>query len=641
MKNGISIIIPCYNTGKYLKDCLDSIINQKLESYEIILIDDCSSDNTVEIIDSYTCKYDNIISIKNKENRGQGYNRNIALKKAKYDLVSFVDSDDYLEENFYSELLKNMKDYHSDIALCDIYIRYDKSLSDEADIRAIECEGKVCKENILNTGHCASACNKIFKKELILKYPFPEDIMNEDVSTVLACIVQAKKISYTDKTYYNYIQRPKSTQNKSISFKRFDLFRALEVLKERIETNSKFSVYWDIIIYQQLIMFYLYIPPKEKDFFKRYKFLKKLSENARKYRVRQNHYFWNFLAAQGRKHKYYYKLFLKFNDSGFCFLANLMISFYSFYHFHFVKEVIPDIITMETLEKLAKKQGMKKTNKYKLSVGVPNYNYEEFLYQRIYSILYQTEKIDELILLDDCSKDNSRQLIDEMVDKLGKYINIKKVYNKQNSGTAFKQWEKSFKEATGDYLWIAEADDFCDKKFLKTIFSKINKHDNVVLAYCDTAFIDKKGKIILPSIKGEIDILSSGHWDQSYINNGLDEVRDYAYLNCTIANVSSVIFKNGDYRDYFKLAGEYRQAGDWLFYVNVMKNGNVLYSNKRYNYYRVHGNNVTTMTKKKLHLEEIKKVHKYVKENFEVSPDATKQINKRYKFLKRVWKIDD
>ena len=114
-----------------------------------------------------------------------------------------------------------------------------------------------------------------------------------------------------------------------------------------------------------------------------------------------------------------------------------------------------------------------KDAKIKVSVVVPNYNYAKFIYERIYSILNQDYKIYELIILDDCSKDNSRELIDEIVEKTKDYINIKKVYNETNSGTAFKQWEKGFKEATGDYVWIAEADDYCDNKFLKTVLKPI------------------------------------------------------------------------------------------------------------------------------------------------------------------------
>ena len=136
-------------------------------------------------------------------------------------------------------------------------------------------------------------------------------------------------------------------------------------------------------------------------------------------------------------------------------------------------------LTIEDLVTEAKKQKQKKENKINVSVVVPNYNYEAFLVERIYSILSQTEKIHELIILDDCSKDNSRELIDQIVEKLKPYINIQKVYNEQNSGIAFKQWQKGFNLAKGDYVWIAEADDYCDKNMLKVLLKAVKKDPKI------------------------------------------------------------------------------------------------------------------------------------------------------------------
>lgn len=636
----LSIIVPCYNTEQYIEKCLDSIFRQKLDEFEVILIDDHSSDHTASIIKKYKKNHKNIKFIQNKENKGAGYNRNIALKEAKYDVISFIDSDDYLEDHYYEALFDAMEEEDADVAVCDIFIKYDASMG-EADIRAEVCEGSVTKENLLNAGHAASPCNKLIKKELLEKYPFAEDIMNEDVASILAILVHAKKIAYTTNTYYNYMQRPSSVQNESLSFRRFDIFKALEILKERIQGEEKFKDYFDIIIYQQVIMFFMYVPPKEKNLFLRAKFLKEFSRRSKPYHIKQNHYLWNFLARQGKKHNIYYRVLLKCNQLGFAFLESLMISFYHFYRNSFVKPVIPSHITLETLVKLAKKQAMKKTRHFTISAVIPNYNYADFMYQRVYSILYQTEKVDELILLDDCSSDNSREVLDELEKALSPYLKIQKVYNKENSGSPFKQWKKGFSIATSSYVWIAEADDFCRKNFLKEVVKPILKDDHVVLSYTDTAFIDKEGKVILPSIKGEIDIQKTGHWDQPYLIDGKTEIKKYAYLNCTIANVSSVLFKKDDYKAFFKASECYRQAGDYLFYVNVMNKGKVAFSNKPYNFYRVHGNNVTSTTKKLAHLEEIKKVHKEIHKMYPFTKKQKEEIEKRYAFLKRVWNIDE
>ena len=635
--NGITVIVPCYNVEKYIDKCVQSLINQTYKNLEIILVDDCSTDNTWKIINKYSKNYENIKCMKNEKNSGAGYSRNIALKQAKNDYISFIDSDDYIENNYYESMMKQLKLEKSDLIVCDIFVKYDSV--DGTNQRSIACEGKIEKYNFIHNGLAASPCNKIFKKEDLLKYPFPEGIMNEDIATVMAIIINSKKISYNNEVYYNYIQRKSSVQNSSLNNSRLDIFKSLNILEKRVPINKKNSKYWEAIIYNQIIMFLIYVIPKEQDKKKRKYFLKQFDLLSRKYNIRQNNLWWTFLSLQGKKHRIYYRLLLKFNCTGLYNLSNNLISFYHTYNKKIKKSVIKENITIQDLEKQAKIQKGLKENKYKISVVIPNYNYEKFMLQRLYSILYQTVKIDEIIILDDCSTDNSRELIDKIEKKLKKYINIKKVYNETNSGSAFKQWEKGFNLSKGDYVWIAEADDYSEKNFLKTVIKPLKKYDDIKISYVDTAFIDKDGYVIMRSIKPEIDILKTGHWDKNFINEGINEINDYAYLNCTIANVSSVLFKNDNYSSFFNESGKFKQAGDWLFYVNVMNQGKIAYSNKPINYYRVHGNNVTSVTKKQAHFNEIIKIHDKISKIIKLNNKQKKNINERYKFLKKVWNI--
>lgn len=333
-------------------------------------------------------------------------------------------------------------------------------------------------------------------------------------------------------------------------------------------------------------------------------------------------------------------MLFKLNCEGHYFLSNSLIGMYDLLSKVLKpKKVIPDNINLEDLILLAKKQKELPDEEIKISVVVPNYNYAKFMHQRIYSILRQNYKLYELIILDDNSKDNSRKVIDDICNSLKEYINIKSVYNTTNSGSAFKQWKKGMELATGDYVWIAEADDYCEAKLLRTLVNPIKKDKNVMISYSDTAFIDTFGNIILKSIKPEIDIQKSGHWDKSYINNGLDEIKNYSYLNCTIANVSSAIIKNGDYEEYLKMSGEFKQAGDWLFYVNLISNGDIAYSNKILNYYRVHGNNVSSTMNHQKHIDEINKIHKYYVETFDLTDKEIKMMKERIDFLKKAWKL--
>jgi len=641
-QQGISIIIPNYNNEKYLERCLDSIQAQTFSKWEVIVVDDASTDQSVKVLQNYQKAHPKFPMkiLTNSTNHGAGYNRNVGLKEAKYHLISFIDGDDYVESNFLEALYQSMQENDSDLALCDLFVRYPKNAK-ESDIRSVACDGGVSKENVINNGHAASPCNKLFKKEMLEQFPFPEGVMNEDVPTVLAILLVTKKISYTRDTYYNYVQHENSQQNSHLSAKRFDIFKALDELKKRINFEEFHQDYWDMIVYQQLIMFLIYVPPKEENFMVRYRFLKEFYRFSKSYQLRRNHYLWNFLERQGVYHKLYYKVFLKLHCTGFQFLANCMISFYHFYRSHVTHLVIKQNITLDDLIREAKKQQRRRKPTHSISVVIPNYNYARFLYERIYSILIQKVQIEELLILDDCSTDQSREMIDELCEALHPYMNIRKLYNKKNSGTPFKQWQKGFLNTKGDYVWIAEADDYCDSHFLKELLKVFEKEEDVSLAYTDTAFIDADGHIIMRSIIPEIDIEKTGHWDSDFVVSGLDEIKEHAYLNCTIANVSSVLFRRKDYSKILMEATTYRQAGDWLVYLKVFQEGKVAFCHKALNYYRNHGTNVTSLTKKQAHFAEIQRIHDFVLQEFGLSEKQKQAIQERYEFLTRVWNLDD
>lgn len=640
---GITIIIPCYNVENFITKCLDSIEPQlKSIKYEIILINDCSKDNTDKIIKRYIKQTKlNIKYINNDENIGAGASRNKALKEAKYDYISFIDADDYLDDNYYEELTNLIIKEKSEVAVCDINIVYEDGTPS---VIGSGCEGVLSKENIINTGLAASPCNKIIKKELLLKYPFAEGIMNEDVASIIAVVANAKKISYTSNTKYNYIQHSLSVQNSSFSLKRFDIFKSIDILNSRLKKDNNKII--DIIVYQQLFLFFIYVIPREKNIFKRSKYLRIFNKLSKKYNIRNNEYVLDDLERRGKKAKFYYNFLLGLNTKGFSLLTSIVIFmfniFHSIKHSRFMSKklsVIKDNIEMKDIIKAAKKQKKLPSVDKKVTVVVPNYNYEEFIFQRIYSILYQTYKIDEIIILDDCSKDNSRELIDEIVKNTKEFVNIRTIYNETNSGTAFKQWKKGFENAKCDYIWIAEADDYCDNVLLEEIMKPIVNDDEIVISYSDTAFINKVGMVQLKTIKPEIDIQNSGHWDSDFISDGVEEIKKYEFLNCTIANVSSCVFKNSDYSKFLKESGEYTQAGDWLFYTNVMKTGKIAFINSALNYYRVHGNNVTSTTKKEKHIEEIKRIHKRIDDEFKLTKRQKKLQEERIDFLNKVWRL--
>ena len=638
MKPKISVIVPVYNVENYVSKCLDSLFKQTYENLEIIIVDDCSTDKSKEVVSKLIEGKDNVKFLTNKKNSGLSFTRNRALEVASGDYIGYIDSDDYVPYDYYEQLITTALEKEASVVVCDIKSVFTSS----GQVLRTSCGTLENKRiDFVNNGLAASACNKLFKKEEISKYKFAEGKVNEDLAVILPIIIKADKVAYNDKTFYNYIQRDNSIQNKSFSLKRFDIFYGVKETLKRIEGVEDFEEYKEAIVFEQLIMLFIYVIPKEPSFTKRVKWLRKFNKMSREYDIRKNHFLWDFLASQGAKHRYYYKLLLKLNCNGFAISSSFLISFYNFYRKRFVRPVIREEITMEDLVRLAKIQNELTPADITISVVIPNYNYERFMYQRLYSILSQHQKLNEIIILDDCSSDDSRKLITEIVDKLSPYINIRKVYNETNSGSAFKQWQKGFSLAKSDYVWIAEADDYCSEDLLDYLVKPLKKYNDVMISYSDTAFIDVFGNITLKSIKSEIDIQKSGHWNKSYVNDGLSEIKDYSYLNCTIANVSSCLIKNVDYNKYLEKSGSYKQAGDWLFYVNIMRKGKIAYCNKALNYYRVHGNNVSSTMNRKKHIAEINKIHSYYCKEFNLDEHHKEMMQKRVDFLKECWKVGE
>ena len=650
MNKLISIIIPCYNIENYIEKCIESIENQTYKDIEIIAVDDCSKDGTIVKLKELQERYSNLQVYQNDKNRGAAYSRNFAMKKAKGEYIGFVDSDDYITDDYYEKLMETAEKEKADLVATDIEIVYENNSN--APILSRACLGEVTKFNLVNNGLAASPCNKIIKKELIEKYPFLEGKINEDVASILPAIVKAKKVAYVQGIKYFYVQRNNSVQNEEVTTKRLEMFDSINTCFERIKDDKDFKKYQSAILYQQVLLLYMVIIPKQKDYEKRQELLDIFMEKQEKYNLYKNKHIKHFIKEQPKKERRFYKDMAKCLKRKETTIANEIIENKD--KMDKTKEKIKDVIRKLTkrtvirryievkdLEKLAKKQSRKQQGDIKISVVIPNYNYENFLLPRIYSILNQTEKIHELIILDDCSKDNSRKLIDEIVEKIAPYIKVQKVYNQENSGCAFKQWKKGFALATGDYVWIAEADDCCDKTLLKNIIKPIKQDKNIYISYADTAFINAWDKIILPTIKPEIDIRKTNHWESDFVDNGLEEIKNYTFLNCIIANVSSCIIKKDNYDDIFEKIIEYKQAGDWLFYVSVMKKGDIAFCNKPLNYYRLHGNNVTSVTKKQKHFDEIVRIHGEIRNMIEMTPWHENEIQKRYDFLKRVWDLEE
>ena len=636
MNKKISVIVAVYNTEKYLDRCIESLLNQTYKNMELVIVEDCSTDSSRKLLKKYKGNK-NIKVFYNRENRGLSYSRNYGLKKSTGDFIGYIDSDDYVEPDYYEKLMSSIKDNKSDIAICDI------KLVDEQTNKIQRCK---CYANdfdvysVVNNGFAASACNKLFKRKNIEKYPFAEGKVNEDIAVVIPTVIQAKKISYADTCYF-YVQRGGSIQNSKFSDKRFDIFDGVKTTLERIKNEQDYEFYKNAIIYNQLILLLMFAIPKERNFIKRYKFLKKFNELSKDCKITKNTNYLEYLENSKKINQIYYKNLVILNEKKMILLDNIWISFYKTLRFlkhKKNKKLIPKI-DIQCIEKAAKKQKKLAEQGIKISVVVPNYNYSNYLYQRVYSILNQNYKIHELIILDDASKDNSLFYIKQIEQKISEFVNVKVVVNDINSGNAFSQWQKGMNLASGDYVWVAEADDYAKENFLNEVVSPLKKNNNIVISYADTGFIDSNGYITKNSLVDQIDILKTNHWNASYVNKGISEINCYSYLNCTIPNVSGTIIKKGNYDEIFESAKKFHQSGDWFTYLNILNLGDISFINKTLNYYRVHGNNISQTFDKKAHILEIQRIYKFVKEKYGIDDEQQIQMYNRIKFLCKVWSV--
>ncbi|MBQ8535755.1 MAG: glycosyltransferase family 2 protein [Bacilli bacterium] len=192
----LSIVIPVYNCEKYLSQCLDSIYNTDYsDEFEVILIDDGSTDNTKMICNDYSSKYDNLVFIKNSKNKGVSYSRNKAIKTAKGKYILFVDGDDFLDKDWYKTIRENLK-LNKDVMYINNLISKDVSLNDL--ILHIIC---------INKPYFPGPMNKLFNRRFILNnnIKFNEKMVNaEDVIFNLECIEKGSSFKIINESIYNY-----------------------------------------------------------------------------------------------------------------------------------------------------------------------------------------------------------------------------------------------------------------------------------------------------------------------------------------------------------------------------------------------------------------------------------------------------
>lgn len=248
----ISVIVPMYNAESTIEKLLDSIMEQTLNDIELILIDDCSTDNTVQVVEKKLAdqKLKNHI-IKNKTNQGQSLSRRLGLSKASGRFISFIDADDWLEATMYEEMYETAHINDADIVTCNHYVEWENDVTIESNYKNDLIAG------ILTNEIAGSLWNKIIKKDLLDESIFwPKLNMGEDGAICIQTILKAKSIIHIDKPLYHYYINPSSTINKKGNedylTRSVGLKESSDIIFEVLNRYKCSSRYLDSILYRKV-----------------------------------------------------------------------------------------------------------------------------------------------------------------------------------------------------------------------------------------------------------------------------------------------------------------------------------------------------------------------------------------------------
>ena len=217
MNDKITVIIPFYNVEKYLGECLESVINQTYSNLEIICVNDCSPDNSIEIVEKYIQKDTRIQIIKHETNKGLGAARNTGIKNTTGKYIYFIDSDDFIDLNYIEELYNSIKSNRCDVACNNNILKYYEGASNKNNFIRNNIEISLRNKKIKITNEIirklqVSACCKLYNTEIIKKYSiyFTEGVKYEDYAFFYKYFSSINSITVINTSNYYYRQRENS-----------------------------------------------------------------------------------------------------------------------------------------------------------------------------------------------------------------------------------------------------------------------------------------------------------------------------------------------------------------------------------------------------------------------------------------------
>ena len=447
----ISIIIPIYNVNKYLRECLDSIINQTLKTIEIICINDGSTDNSLEIIKEYI--YDNRIIIINKNNSGYGDSMNQGLNIASGEYIGIVESDDFIDINMFENLYKITKKGDIDIIRSNFYLYWEKNKKEALNFKILKnLYNKIFNpmefQNIflVQPSIWAGIYKKLFLIKHDIKFLTTPGASYQDTSFFYKTLYKANKIFCTKKAFYYYRQTNSNssvnnnTLNKVI-FAHIELNEIEKFIKKDIKLYNKNQRYFNTKKITTLL-WNLNRVDKKKQYNKiLYKEIYEILKSDNYIHEQFNNFEINFLNH------------LKNNG----------------------EEITSEIFLYSPKEKNPQ-----------ISVIIPIYNCEKYIKECLSSLIKQTFKNFEIICVNDGSNDDTLKILKKFETKDERII----IFNQNNSGPGIAR-NIGMKKSKGKYLIFLDSDDIFKKTMLEELYIKIKENDSDVVI-CNSQNFEKK-----------------------------------------------------------------------------------------------------------------------------------------------------
>lgn len=447
----VSVIMPVYNGETYLRQCLDSVVNQTLKEIEIICVDDGSSDRSVEILKEYAAK-DERVMVLQQANAGAGAARNNGLLKASGKYLSFLDSDDFFETDMLEKAVEKIAADRADFVVfrCDHYLNDTNTFKKAAYTLKKQTlppytpfNFRQITDNVFKA-FVGWAWDKVYDREFVMKHnlKFQEQRTSNDMLFVFSALVLAKRITYLD----TVLAHQRRNNGESLSNTRekswFCFYNALKALRDVLKEKG---------LYEEL----------KKDFVN--------------YAVHFS--LWNLNTITG---ECYEKLYTKLHEEWF---EELEVTGHDEDYFYNKTEYkqLADILRYDFKE-----------YNTKLSVVIPVYNAEKYIRQCLDSILTKQKIALEVICVDDCSTDGTPDILKEYEDK---YENVKVIRNETNlyAGTCR---NKGLMAAKGQYVHFLDSDDYVVDNVYEKLYTLAKENDLDWVKTTSEGFDDETGETV-------------------------------------------------------------------------------------------------------------------------------------------------